>query len=85
MANISPKVVLGMLFLTLSGANIDFLGRELRWKTYTTKKVLPTTRHVELVEKKKFTDAAPDPEYKTYVVHVALASFESTPFDIHPF
>ena len=29
-ANISPKVVLEMLFLTLSGANVDFSGRELR-------------------------------------------------------
>ena len=29
-ANVSPKVVLEMLFLTLSGANVDFSGRELR-------------------------------------------------------
>ena len=28
-ANISPEVVLGMPFLTLSGANVNFLGREL--------------------------------------------------------
>ena len=28
-ANISPKIVLGMPFLTLSGADVDFLGREL--------------------------------------------------------
>ena len=28
-ANISPEVVLGILFLTLSSANIDFLGCEL--------------------------------------------------------
>ena len=28
-ANISPEVVLEMLFLTLSGINVDFLGREL--------------------------------------------------------
>ena len=28
--NVSPKVVLGMLFLTLSGADIDFSGWELR-------------------------------------------------------
>ena len=28
-ANVSPEVVLGMLFLTLSGADVDFLGREL--------------------------------------------------------
>ena len=32
-ANISLKVVLKMLFLTLSAANIDFLGWELWWKT----------------------------------------------------
>ena len=29
-ANVSPEVVLGMPFLTLSGADVDFLGRELR-------------------------------------------------------
>ena len=30
MANVNPEVVLGMFFLTLSSADIDFLGRELR-------------------------------------------------------
>ena len=29
-ANVSPEVVLGMPFLTLSGADVDFLGRKLR-------------------------------------------------------
>ena len=29
-ANVSPEVVLGMPFLTLSGADVDFSGRELR-------------------------------------------------------
>ena len=29
-ANISLEVVLGMLFLTLSGTDVDFSGRELR-------------------------------------------------------
>ena len=29
-ANISPEIVYGMLFLTLSNANVDFLDRELR-------------------------------------------------------
>ena len=28
-ANVSPKIVLGMPFLTLSGADVDFLRREL--------------------------------------------------------
>ena len=39
-ANVSPEVVLGMPFLTLSGADVDFSGRELRWRTYTNKEVL---------------------------------------------
>ena len=77
MANVSPEVVLGMLFFTLSGADIDFSGCELRWKTYTTKEALPNTRRIELVGKKEFAAAALDPEHETYVVHVA--SLNSTP------
>ena len=85
MANVSSEVVFGMLFLTLSGANVDFLGRELRWRTYSTKEALATTRRVELVGKKEFVAAALDPEHETYVVHVA--SLSSTPLaflDVHP-
>ena len=76
-ANVSPKVVLAMSFLTLSGADVDFSGRELQWKTYTIEEVLPTTKHVELVGKKEFAASALDPEHETYVVHVA--SLRSTP------
>ena len=36
-ANVSPEVVFRMSFLTLSGADVDFSGRKLWWKTYTTK------------------------------------------------
>ena len=86
MANISPEVVLGMLFLTLSGADVDFSGRELRWRTYTTEEVLPTTRRVELVGKKEFAAAALDPEHETYVVHVASLSSALlvASLDVHP-
>ena len=89
-ANVSPKIVLEMLFLTLTGANIDFSGRELRWRTYTTEKVLPTIKHDELVGKKEFAAAALDPEHETYVVYVGslsstpLASLGSTPLNVHP-
>ena len=90
-ANVSLEVVLGMPFLTLSGADIDFLGRELWWRTYSTKKALPTTSCIELVGKKEFAVAALDPEHGTYVVHVglvssnALPSFSPLELDIHPF
>ena len=77
-ANVSLKVVLEILFLTLSGVDVDFSGRELRWRTYTTKEALQTTRHVELVGKKEFAAEALNPEYETYVVHVAS-------LNVHPF
>ena len=79
MANISPEVVFGMPFLTLSGVDVDFLGCELRWKTYTTEEALPTTRRVELVGKKEFAAAALDPEHETYVVHVGSVSSDASP------
>ena len=36
-ANVSLNVVFGIFFLTLSGVDVDFSGRELWWKTYITK------------------------------------------------
>ena len=71
MANISLETVFGILFLTLSGANVDSLDWELRWRTYTTKKALPTTKCVELVGKKEFAAATFDPEYETFIVYLA--------------
>ena len=79
MDNVSPKVVLGMLFLTLTGANVDFLGRKLWWRTYSTEKALPTTKRVELVGKKEFVAVALDPEHETYIVHVGSVSCDVSP------
>ena len=76
-ANVSPEVVLGLLFLTLSSANIDFSDQELWWRTDTTKKALLTIRRVELVGKKKFAAVTLDLKYKTYVVHVNSVSFDT--------
>ena len=79
--NISLKVVFGMFFLTLSNADIDFLDRELWWKTYTTKKALLTIRRIELVRKKEFTTVVLNPEYETFIVHIAsLDSYSSLNF-----
>ena len=85
-ANVSPEVVLGMLFLTLNSADIDFSCQKLRWRTYITKEVLPTTRCVKLVGKREFAAVVLDPEHETYVVHVAsLSSTLLASLDIHPF
>ena len=76
-ANISSEVVLGMPFLTLSGADVDFLDWDLRWRTYTTEEALSTTRRVELKGKKEFAATALDPEHETFVVYVASLNLVS--------
>ena len=89
-ANVSPEIVLGMPFLTLSGADVNFLGRELRWRTYSTKEALPTTRRVELLGKKEFAAAVLNLEHETYVIYVGLVCFDALPssspleLDVHP-
>ena len=87
-ANVSPKVVFGMPFLTLSCADVDILGQELSWRTYNTEKVLSTIRRIELMGKKEFVAAAIDLKYETYVVYIELASSDALPssslLNIHP-
>ena len=78
-ANVSLEIVFGMLFFILSGADIDFLGRELRWRTYTTKKAFSTIRRIELVGKIEFAAAVLDSEHKTYVVHIGSFSSDISP------
>ena len=88
-ANISSEIVLEMPVLTVSRADVNFLGRKLRWKTCTNKKTLSTTRHVELVGKKKFEVALLDSEYETYVFHIRSVCANTLPkislFDVHSF
>ncbi len=42
LADVRPDIVLGMLFLTMSNADIDFQAWDLQWRSYTTGEVLPT-------------------------------------------
>lgn len=55
----------------------------LRWRSYSTTKVLSTTWWVELVEKKEFTVAALDAGNKIFVVRIV--TFTSSSSDIYPF
>ena len=86
--NISPEVVFRMLFLTLSGANIDFSSQKLCWRTYTTKEALSTTRRIELVGNKEFVAAPLDPKHEIYIVYVRLLISNlmpnSSPLDVYP-
>ena len=66
------KMILGILFLKICNANIAFGERTLTWKSYTTKKVLPTIKRVQLVNLKEFVIVALDADNKTFIVHVAI-------------
>ena len=79
LADISMGVVLGIPFLTLSNADVQFVEKALTWRTYTTAEALPTTKRVELIDKKEFAKAALDENSETFVVHVA-----SLDLGIHP-
>ena len=60
-----------MAFLALSKVEINFAEREFNWKTYTLEKALPTTKRVQMIDRKEFTAAALALEEKVFVVHVA--------------
>ena len=76
MANTQFEVVLGMLFLKISNADVLFGEGTLTWKSYITNKALPTTKQVQLVNPKEFVIAALDADSKTFIVYVAIREQE---------
>ncbi len=75
-ADVKSDIVLGMPFLTMSNADVDFQAWDLQWRSYTIKDILPTTRQVELIRKKEFAATALNPEHKAFIVHVAALSID---------
>lgn len=65
------EVVLGIPFLSLSNADIDFNAKDLTWRSYTTVEALPTISRIELIDKRKFTKAALDENFETFIMYVA--------------
>ena len=77
-------MVLEMSFLIFSNVDIQFAEKELTWRSYSTAKVLSTTKQVELIDKKEFAKATLDEESETFVVHVAALEAPLTGMAIHP-
>ena len=75
-------IVFGMLFLTLSNANIRFAEGELTWKTFTAAEALLITKRVQIIDWKEFAKAALDLNMEAFVMHVATVTTE--PMIIHP-
>lgn len=53
-ADTSMEVVLGMPFLTLSNADVAFAEKELTWSPYTAAEALPTTKRMQIIDRKEF-------------------------------
>ena len=71
------EIVLGIPFLTFSNVNIQFIEKELTWRSYTAEKALLTTQKVELINKKEFAKAALDENIKPFVAYVSSLSLRS--------
>ena len=81
LVDISAEVVLGMLFLTLSNADVQFVEKEFPWRSYTTVKALSTIKQVELIDKKEVAKVALDEKSKTFIVYVVSLNLT---LGIHP-
>ena len=75
-------MILEMLFLKISNANMAFGEKTLTWKSYTINKALPITQQVQLVDPKKFVIVALDVNSETFVVHVAIREQEEMPVHV---
>ena len=82
LADTSMDFVLWIPSLTLSKADVRFAEREPTWSSYTTAEALPTTRRVELIDRKEFATAALDENEEAFVVHIAALT--STMTTIYP-
>ena len=84
LADTSMKVVLGMPFLALSNADIQFGVETFTWRSYTVAEVLLTARRVELIDKHEFAKAALGKNSETFVVHFAAREAPEPAMSINP-
>lgn len=68
------NVVLEILFLILSNANIEFNKKKVTWRSYIAAEALLITKRVEIIDKKAFAKTALDKNIETFVKHVTFLS-----------
>lgn len=57
--------------IELTNFQIKFADQELNWKTYTLNEALPTTKQMQIIDRKEFAIAALASEKAVFVMHVA--------------
>ena len=78
-ANTKFEVILEMLFLKISLANMLFSEETLTLKTYTTNNTLFTTKWVQIIYPKQFVIPALDVDSETFVMPVGIQEREKMP------
>ena len=71
-ANTKFEIILGIFFLKFSNMNMSFNEETFTWRTYTTNKALPTTKQVQIINKKDFIIAALDTNNEMFIVHMTI-------------
>lgn len=71
LAETSMKVVLRMLFFTLSYINIYFAEKNPAQRTYSLAEILLIMRKLKLINKKKFAKTVLDNNIKAFLIHVS--------------
>ena len=77
MADTRIEMVLEMLFLTLSNADMWFVEKKLVWKTYSVIETLPIIRKVEIINKKEFAVTVLNKKKETFIVHIVAFNIDS--------
>ena len=68
-------MVLRIPFFTLSNADIQFTRKKLIWTSYIIDEGLPTTKRIEIIDKKKLNKTALDNNVEAFLIYVtSLAS-----------
>ena len=70
LVDFSIKVVLEILFLTFSNADIKFAQKEFIWRFYTIAETLSTIKQVKIIDRKEFAKAALHEHVEVFVVHM---------------
>ena len=75
-ANIKFEIVLEMLFLKISNADIVFSKKTLMWRFYAINKALLISEHVQIIDLKEFIITALDADSEIFVIHIAIKEQE---------
>ena len=78
LANTSIEVILEILSLTFSNTDVQFIDKELTWRSYIIEKALSTTRQVELINKKEFAKTVLDGNAEAFIMHIVSFTLKKT-------